>query len=96
MGALGLHGITVDETDGGASMGYLAHSVAIEEISHASASVGLSYGAHSILCESDCQMGHSRAETGLSAKIDFGRTCRIAGNERTWVRIRRGVNEVGC
>ena len=50
MGVLGLHGITVDETDGGASMGYLAHSVAIEEISRASASVGLSYGAHSNLC----------------------------------------------
>ena len=50
MGALGLHGITVDEIDGGASMGYLAHSVAIEEISRASASVGLSYGAHSNLC----------------------------------------------
>ncbi len=50
MGALGLHGITVDVNDGGASMGYLAHSVAIEEISRASASVGLSYGAHSNLC----------------------------------------------
>ena len=50
MGALGLHGITVDEIHGGASMGYLAHSVAIEEISRASASVGLSYGAHSNLC----------------------------------------------
>ena len=50
MGALGLHGITVDEADGGAGMGYLAHSVAIEEISRASASVGLSYGAHSNLC----------------------------------------------
>ena len=50
MGALGLHGITVAEPDGGAGMGYLAHSVAIEEISRASASVGLSYGAHSNLC----------------------------------------------
>ena len=50
MGALGLHGITVAEADGGAAMGYLAHSVAIEEISRASASVGLSYGAHSNLC----------------------------------------------
>ena len=50
MGALGLHGITVAEADGGAGMGYLAHSVAIEEISRASASVGLSYGAHSNLC----------------------------------------------
>lgn len=50
MGALGLHGITVPEEDGGVDMGYLAHAVAIEEISRASASVGLSYGAHSNLC----------------------------------------------
>ena len=50
MGALGLHGITVLEEDGGAGMGYLAHCVAVEEISRASASVGLSYGAHSNLC----------------------------------------------
>ena len=50
IGALGLHGITVSEEDGGAGMGYLAHVVAVEEISRASASVGLSYGAHSNLC----------------------------------------------
>jgi len=50
MGALGLHGITVPEEYGGAGMGYLAHSVAMEEVSRASASVGLSYGAHSNLC----------------------------------------------
>jgi isovaleryl-CoA dehydrogenase len=50
MGALGLHGITVDEEFGGAGLGYLAHCVAMEEISRASASVGLSYGAHSNLC----------------------------------------------
>ncbi|HZF76171.1 MAG TPA: isovaleryl-CoA dehydrogenase [Acetobacteraceae bacterium] len=50
MGALGLHGITVDEDHGGANMGYLAHCVAMEEVSRASASVGLSYGAHSNLC----------------------------------------------
>ncbi|MEP0520602.1 MAG: isovaleryl-CoA dehydrogenase [Hyphomicrobiales bacterium] len=50
MGALGLHGITVPEDQGGVEMGYLAHCVAIEEISRASASVGLSYGAHSNLC----------------------------------------------
>ncbi|MER2510209.1 MAG: isovaleryl-CoA dehydrogenase [Amaricoccus sp.] len=49
-GALGLLGITVPEEDGGSGMGYLAHCVAIEEISRASASVGLSYGAHSNLC----------------------------------------------
>jgi isovaleryl-CoA dehydrogenase len=50
MGALGLHGITVAEEFGGAGLGYLAHCVAMEEISRASASVGLSYGAHSNLC----------------------------------------------
>jgi isovaleryl-CoA dehydrogenase len=50
LGELGLHGITVDEAHGGAGLGYLAHVVACEEISRASASVGLSYGAHSNLC----------------------------------------------
>jgi isovaleryl-CoA dehydrogenase len=50
MGALGLHGITVEEEWGGAGLGYLEHAVAMEEISRASASVGLSYGAHSNLC----------------------------------------------
>lgn len=50
LGELGLHGITVSEESGGVDMGYLAHCVAIEEISRASASVGLSYGAHSNLC----------------------------------------------
>ncbi len=50
MGAMGLLGVTVDEEYGGAAMGYLEHVVAMEEISRASASVGLSYGAHSNLC----------------------------------------------
>src|SRR5580704_5762450 len=50
MGALGLHGITVEEEYGGSGMGYLAHCVAMEEVSRGSASVGLSYGAHSNLC----------------------------------------------
>jgi isovaleryl-CoA dehydrogenase len=50
MGALGLHGITVEEEWGGLGLGYLEHTVAVEEISRASASVGLSYGAHSNLC----------------------------------------------
>ena len=50
MGDLGLLGITVDENLGGSGMGYLAHIIAMEEISRASASVGLSYGAHSNLC----------------------------------------------
>src|SRR5665213_3720290 len=50
MGALGLHGITVEEEFGGLGQGYLEHVVAMEEVSRASASVGLSYGAHSNLC----------------------------------------------
>ncbi|WP_242417029.1 acyl-CoA dehydrogenase family protein [Sphingomonas panni] len=50
MGALGLHGITVKEEDGGLGLGYLEHVVACEEVARASASVGLSYGAHSNLC----------------------------------------------
>ncbi|GAO38331.1 isovaleryl-CoA dehydrogenase [Sphingomonas changbaiensis NBRC 104936] len=50
MGALGLHGITVDEADGGLGLGYLEHVIAVEEVSRASASIGLSYGAHSNLC----------------------------------------------
>ncbi|MBE0691814.1 MAG: isovaleryl-CoA dehydrogenase [Aquamicrobium sp.] len=50
MGALGLLGVTADPDYGGTGMGYLAHAVAMEEISRASASVGLSYGAHSNLC----------------------------------------------
>ncbi|MBB3692931.1 acyl-CoA dehydrogenase family protein [Sphingomonas sp. BK580] len=50
MGELGLHGITVDEADGGLGLGYLEHVVAQEEVARASASIGLSYGAHSNLC----------------------------------------------
>ncbi|BCA64217.1 isovaleryl-CoA dehydrogenase [Sphingomonas sp. HMP9] len=50
MGELGLHGITVEEDYGGLGLGYLEHVVAVEEVSRASASIGLSYGAHSNLC----------------------------------------------
>ncbi|OYY77327.1 MAG: acyl-CoA dehydrogenase [Sphingomonas sp. 28-62-20] len=50
MGALGLHGITVEEEWGGLGLGYLEHCIAMEEVSRASASIGLSYGAHSNLC----------------------------------------------
>ncbi|MCY1705946.1 isovaleryl-CoA dehydrogenase [Pannonibacter sp. SL95] len=50
MGALGLHGITVEEEWGGAGLGYLEHCIAMEEVSRASGSIGLSYGAHSNLC----------------------------------------------
>src|ERR1700748_80918 len=50
LGKLGVHGITVEEEFGGAGLGYLEHCIAMEEISRASGSVGLSYGAHSNLC----------------------------------------------
>src|SRR5438874_10953799 len=50
LGALGVHGLTVEEEWGGAGLGYLEHCIAMEEISRASGSVGLSYGAHSNLC----------------------------------------------
>jgi isovaleryl-CoA dehydrogenase len=62
IGALGLHGITVEEEYGGAGLGYLEHCVALEEISRASASVGLSYGAHSNLCVNQLRRNGSEAQ----------------------------------
>lgn len=62
MGDLGLHGITVPEEYGGADMGYVAHMVAMEEISRASASVALSYGAHSNLCINQIKRNGSEAQ----------------------------------
>ena len=62
LGALGLLGITVEEELGGTAMGYLAHIVAMEEISRASASVGLSYGAHSNLCVNQIRRNGSEAQ----------------------------------
>jgi isovaleryl-CoA dehydrogenase len=62
MGELGLLGITVPEEHGGAAMGYLAHVVAVEEIARASASVALSYGAHSNLCVNQIALNGSEAQ----------------------------------
>lgn len=62
LGSLGLLGITVSETYGGANMGYLAHVIAMEEISRASASVGLSYGAHSNLCVNQLYLNGTEAQ----------------------------------
>ena len=55
MGEIGLHGMTIQENYGGVNMGYLAHVIVMEEISRASASVGLSYGANSNLCMNQIQ-----------------------------------------
>jgi isovaleryl-CoA dehydrogenase len=62
MGALGLHGVTVEEEYGGMNMGYLAHVVAMEEVSRGSAAVGLSYGAHSNLCINQIRRCGSEAQ----------------------------------
>jgi isovaleryl-CoA dehydrogenase len=62
IGALGLHGITVEEEYGGAGLGYLEHCIAMEEISRASASVGLSYGAHSNLCVNQIRRNGNEAQ----------------------------------
>ena len=62
MGDLGLLGITIPEQYGGSAMGYLAHAIAMEEISRASASVGLSYGAHSNLCLNQIKLNGSEAQ----------------------------------
>jgi isovaleryl-CoA dehydrogenase len=73
MGALGLHGITVEEEYGGAGLGYLAHCVAMEEVSRASASVGLSYGAHSNLCVNQlCRNGSEAQKRKYLPKLISG------------------------
>jgi isovaleryl-CoA dehydrogenase len=62
LGALGLHGITVEEEYGGTGMGYLAHCVAMEEVSRGSAALGLSYGAHSNLCVNQIRRNGNEAQ----------------------------------
>lgn len=62
MGEMGLHGVTVEEADGGLGLGYLEHVVAMEEVSRASASIGLSYGAHSNLCVNQIRRWASPAQ----------------------------------
>src|SRR3546814_2601085 len=66
MGALGLHGVTVEEADGGLGLGYLEHVVAQEEVARASASIGLSYGAHSNLCVNQIRRWATRSEEHTS------------------------------
>ncbi len=83
MGALGLHGITVEEEFGGSGMGYLEHVVAMEEVSRASGAVGLVlWGAFQSLHQSDPPQWDAGAKAPLSAEADFRRACRRAGDER--------------
>ena len=73
LGELGVLGITVEEKFGGAGMGYLAHVIAMEEISRASASVGLSYGAHSNLCVNQiCRNGNAAQKQRYLPKLISG------------------------
>src|ERR1700733_374952 len=62
IGALGLHGITVEEEYGGSGLGYLEHCIAVEEMSRASAAVGLSYGAHSNVCVNQVRRNGNEAQ----------------------------------
>ena len=73
MGELGLHGITVEEEWGGSGLGYLEHCIAMEEVSRASASIGLSYGAHSNLCVNQLRRWGTREQkTRYLAKLVSG------------------------
>ena len=73
LGALGLLGITVEESYGGSELGYLAHVIAMEEISRASASVGLSYGAHSNLCVNQLRRwGNAEQKEALLPRLVTG------------------------
>ncbi len=73
MGALGLHGITVEEEWGGLGLGYLDHTIAVEEICRASAAVGLSYGAHSNLCVNQIRRwGNDEQKTKYLPKLISG------------------------
>src|SRR6202047_1100405 len=73
IGVPGLHGITVEEEYGGAGLGYLEHCIAVEEISRASAAVGLSYGAHSNLCVNQIRRnGHEAQKRKYLPKLISG------------------------
>ena len=83
MGELGLLGITVEEDYGGAAMGYLAHTVAVEEIARASASVSLSYGAHSNLCVNQIRLNgtESQKQTYLPGLVSGAHVGALAMSE---------------
>ena len=79
LGDMGLLGITVDEQYGGSGLGYLAHAVAMEEISRASGSVGLSYGAHSNLCVNQIYRNGSGEHVGALAMSEPGAGSDVVG-----------------
>ena len=94
MGALGLHGITVEEEYGGTGLGYLEHCIAMEEMSRASAAVGLSYGAHSNLCVNQIRRNGSEAQKRkYLPKLISGEHVGALGDVRAGRRQRRGLDE---
>ncbi len=91
LGELGLLGMTVPAEYGGSEMGYLAHLMAMEEISRASGSVGLSYGAHSNLCVSNLYLnGNQGTAREVPAEAVQRRMEGRAGDERAGRRFGRG------
>jgi len=94
LGKLGVLGITAPEEYGGANLGYLAHCVAMEEISRGSASIGLSYGAHSNLAVNQIVRNRNKNQRGkIPSESDLGRPRRGAGDVGAWRRFGRGFDE---
>lgn len=93
-GELGLLGVTTAEEYGGSDMSYLAHVVIVEEIARASASISLSYGAHSNLCVNQIRRNAPKSRTKVSAKALFRRTCGCVGDVRGGRRLRRCGHEI--
>ena len=93
LGELGVLGITVEEEYGGAGLGYLAHCVAMEEISRASAAVGLSYGAHSNLCVNQIRRnGTAEQKQRYLPEARLRRACRRARDVGAGRRLRRRLD----
>ena len=94
IGALGLHGITVEEEYGGTGLGYLEHCIAMEEMSRASAAVGLSYGAHSNLCVNQIRRNGSEAQKRkYLPKLISGEHVGALAMSEPGAGSRRGVDE---
>ena len=93
LGDLGLLGITVEEEFGGTGLGYLAHVVAMEEISRASASVGLSYGAHSNLCVNQLRRwGTTEQKERFLPKLISGEHVAETPNISTYIIVTAAIN----
>ena len=94
MGELGLHGITVEEEWGGLGLGYLDHVIAVEEVSRASASVGLSYGAHSNLCVNQIRRwGNDEQKAKYLPKLISGEHVGSLAMSEAGRGIGRGLDE---